>query len=150
MKVKSLSCVQLFETPWTAAYQASPSMGFSRLEYWSGVPLPSPDDNPGPHLSLLTHCRCLSPCCVLLRKPPGFHRLPWWPVVKNTPAMRRCRFSPWAGKSPCRRKWQPTPVFLPGKFHGQKSLVAYSPWGHKRIRQDLVTKQQLDFTFSFQ
>ena len=42
MKVKSLSRVRLFETPWTAAYQAPPSMGFSRQEYWSGVPLPSP------------------------------------------------------------------------------------------------------------
>ena len=42
MKVKSLSCVQLSATPWTAAYQVPPSMGFSRQEYWSGVPLPSP------------------------------------------------------------------------------------------------------------
>ena len=42
MKVKSLSRVQLLATPWTAAYQAPPSMGFSRQEYWSGVPLPSP------------------------------------------------------------------------------------------------------------
>ena len=42
VKVKSLSCVQLFTTPWTAAHQAPPSMGFSRQEYWSGVPLPSP------------------------------------------------------------------------------------------------------------
>ena len=41
MKVKSLSRVRLLATPWTAAYQASPSMGFSRQEYWSGVPLPS-------------------------------------------------------------------------------------------------------------
>ena len=42
VKVKSLSRVRLSATPWTAAYQASPSMGFSRQEYWSGVPLPSP------------------------------------------------------------------------------------------------------------
>ena len=42
MKVKSLSRVRLFETPWSAAYHAPPSMGFSRQEYWSGVPLPSP------------------------------------------------------------------------------------------------------------
>ena len=42
VKVKSLSCVWLLVTPWTAAYQAPPSMGFSRQEYWSGVPLPSP------------------------------------------------------------------------------------------------------------
>ena len=41
-KVKSLSCIGLFMTPWTVAYQAPPSMGFSRQEYWSGVPLPSP------------------------------------------------------------------------------------------------------------
>ena len=42
VKVKSLSRVRLFETPWTAAHQAPPSMGFSRQQYWSGVPLPSP------------------------------------------------------------------------------------------------------------
>ena len=42
VKVKSLSHAQLLATPWTAAYQASPSMGFSRHEYWSGMPLPSP------------------------------------------------------------------------------------------------------------
>ena len=42
VKVKSLSRVRFFTTPWTAAHQASPSMGFSRQEYWSGVPLPSP------------------------------------------------------------------------------------------------------------
>ena len=40
--VKSLSRVQLFSTPWTVAYQASASMGFSRQEYWSGLPFPSP------------------------------------------------------------------------------------------------------------
>ena len=42
MKVKSLSCVWLLATPWTAAHQAPPCMGFSRQEYWSGEPLPSP------------------------------------------------------------------------------------------------------------
>ena len=41
-KVKSLSCVQLFATPWTAAHQAPPSMTFPRQEYWSGLPFPSP------------------------------------------------------------------------------------------------------------
>ena len=44
VKVKSLSHVQLFATPWTVAYKAPPSMGFSRQEYWSGVPLPSPEN----------------------------------------------------------------------------------------------------------
>ena len=48
VKVKSLSRVQLFATPWTVAYQASPSMGFSRQEYWSGLSFPSPGDLPDP------------------------------------------------------------------------------------------------------
>ena len=46
--MKLLSRVQLFATPWTVAYQASLSMGFSRQEYWSGLPLPSPGDVPDP------------------------------------------------------------------------------------------------------
>ena len=46
--VKSLSRVQLFATPWTVAYQAPPSMGFSRQEYWSGLPFPSPGGLPNP------------------------------------------------------------------------------------------------------
>ena len=48
VKVKSLSHVQLFVTPWTVAHQASPSMGFSRQGYWSGLPFPSPGDLPHP------------------------------------------------------------------------------------------------------
>ena len=48
MKVKSLSRVRLFGTPWTVAYQAPPSVGFSRQEYWSGLPFPSPGDLPNP------------------------------------------------------------------------------------------------------
>ena len=48
VKVKSLSRVQLFATPWTAAYQAPPSMGFSRQECWSGLPFPSPGGLPNP------------------------------------------------------------------------------------------------------
>ena len=48
VKVKSLSRVQLFVTPWTVAYQAPPSMGFSRQECWSGLPFPSPGDLPNP------------------------------------------------------------------------------------------------------
>ena len=46
---------------------------------------------------------------------------------------RRPGFDPWFGKILWRRKWQPIPVFLPGKFHGQRSLVGYSPWGRKEL-----------------
>ena len=56
-EVKSLSHVQLFATPWTVAYQASLSMGFSRQEYWSGLPFPSPGDLPDPGIKpSLRHC----------------------------------------------------------------------------------------------
>ena len=48
VKVKLLSCVRLFVTSWPVAYQASRSMGFSRQEYWSGLPFPSPGDLPNP------------------------------------------------------------------------------------------------------
>ena len=54
--------------------------------------------------------------------------------------MQGHRFNPWVSKIPWRRKLQPTPVFLPGKSHGQRSPAGYSPLGHKRIRHDLVTK----------
>ena len=47
---------------------------------------------------------------------------------------------PWLGKIPWRRKWQPTPVFLPGKSCGQRSLAGYSPRGHKRVGHDLATR----------
>ena len=70
MKMKLLSRVRLFETPWTVAYKTPPSMGFSRQEYWSGLPFPSLGDllNPGiehesPELKadyifgLQNHCR---------------------------------------------------------------------------------------------
>ena len=46
---------------------------------------------------------------------------------------------PWVGKIPWRRKWQPTPVLLPGKSHGQRSLLGYSPWGSQRVGHDWLT-----------
>ena len=55
---------------------------------------------------------------------------------------RRPGFNPWVGKIPWRRKWQPTPVFLPGESHGHGSLVGYTPWGCKRVGHNLATKQQ--------
>ena len=58
---------------------------------------------------------------------------------------RRCRrrgFHPWVGKIPWRRKWQSTPIFLPGKSHGQRNLVGSSPWDLKRVGHDWVTKKE--------
>ena len=49
---------------------------------------------------------------------------------------RKCKFNPWVRKIPWKRKWKPTPVFLPGKPQGQRSLVGSSPWGHQRVRHN--------------
>ena len=58
-------------------------------------------------------------------------------VIKNLPAVRRSGFNSWVRKIPWRRKWQPTPVFLPGKSHGQRSLAGYRPWDCKTHRTQL-------------
>ena len=64
-------------------------------------------------------------------------------MVKNPPASsgdpKSHKFDPWVGKIPWSRKWQPTPVFLPGESHGQRSLVGCSPWG-LRVGHDWVTE----------
>ena len=58
--------------------------------------------------------------------------LPCWLSGKESACQcKRQEFDPWVRKIPCRRKWQATPVFLPGEFHGHRSLAGYSPWGHK-------------------
>ena len=56
---------------------------------------------------------------------------PFGLAVKTLPAMQEVGFNFWVEKIPQRRAWQPTPVFLPGESHAQRSLVGYSPWGHK-------------------
>ena len=66
--MKSLSLVQLFETPRTVAYQAPPSMGFSRQEYWSELPFPSPQDLPGPGIKLRSPALQAD---TLTSEPPG-------------------------------------------------------------------------------
>ena len=67
------------------------------------------------------------------RKLRGF---PSGSVVKNLPvirSLRKCRFDPWVRKIPLKRAQQPTPVFLPGEFRGQRNLVGYSLWGPKQL-----------------
>ena len=70
--------------------------------------------------------------------------LPRWCSGKESAChCRRCkrhRFHPWAGNVSQRREWQNTPVFLPGEFHGQRSLVGYSSWGHKESDTTKVTQ----------
>ena len=73
---------------------------------------------------------------------------PPWCCSGKEPACR-CRrrvLDPWVGKIPWSRKWQPTAVFLPGKSHGQRSLVAYSPQGHK---ESDTTEQHFHFHLDY-
>ena len=65
-------------------------------------------------------------------------------MVKNCLKWRRCGFDPWIREIPWRRAWRPTPVFLPGESHGQRSLVGYSPV--TKSQHDLATKQQQEVT----
>ena len=77
--MKSLSRVQLFGTPWTVAYQAPPSMGFSRQEYWSGLPFSSPGDLPDPGIKLGSPAFQTD---TLTSEPPGKPNK-WWYSAPN-------------------------------------------------------------------
>ena len=97
VKVKSLSRARLFVTPWIVAYQAPQSMGFSRQEYWSGLPFPSPGDLPDPGI------KPGSPALragTLPSEPPGKANDPSSPVhtdghytdsfLKDLPILKAC------------------------------------------------------------
>ena len=75
--------------------------------------------------------------------PSGFPR--WFSGKESTCRYRRHEFDPWVRKIPWRRKWQPTPVFLTGKSHGQRSLVGYSPCSYK---ESDTTEQLSQHTFA--
>ena len=86
--VKSLSRVRLFATPWTVAYQASPSMGFSRQECWSGLPFPSPGDLPDPGIKRGSPALQAD---ALTSAPPGIG-IPHFPVLHFVALCRYCIF----------------------------------------------------------
>ena len=137
-------------------------MGFSRQEYWSGLPWPPPGDLPNPgiepkshssleladrffntsntwevqissyrYLYLSIYLSIIYLCFIYMCGLPEC-----FSGKEFTCQCRRCGFGPWVGKISWRRKWQPTPVFLPGKSPKQRSLVGYSPWGLQRVRHD--------------
>ena len=100
-------------------------------------------------------CQCFS---YLPFSPKGTHKwkkklmcgdiilwlegFPWYLSGKESAChWKRHIFYLWSGKITWRMKWQPTPVFLPGKLHGQGSLVGYSRWGWQKSRHDLAAKK---------
>ena len=115
----------------------------SRQEYQRGLSFTPPGDLPNPGIEPgLLHCRQI---LLLLGSPPDpihIFRLPWLVSDKESACSsgdhlqcKRHWFYPQVRKIPLRRKWQPTPVFLPGKSRGQRSLGGYSPWGRKSQTQ---------------
>ena len=130
-------------------------MGFSRQEYWSGLPFPSPGDLPNPGLEpglpgsrsrtreVLVFARFSSSPSLGLSCSYDFELADSFPggssgkrkKKKNTCQCRRCKRHRFhhsrVRKIPWRRAWQPTPVFLPGESHGQRSLAGYSPGSHR-------------------
>ena len=98
MHAQSLNRVWRFATQWTVVCQAPLSVGFSRPDYWGGLPFPPPGDLPDQDRWIF-FCH--------------------WATKKGYPTVY------------IHLIWQPTAIFLPGKFRGQRSLVGDSPWSHK-------------------
>ena len=123
--VQSLSCVRLFcDTMDYRCHQAPLFMEFSRQEYWNGLPFASPGDLPDPRIE---------PASPALTG--GFftaepHQKPLSCLIQET---QERRVHPWVRKISFSRKWHLTPIFLPRKFHRQRSLVGQSPGGCKEL-----------------
>ena len=119
-------------TLWTVARQAPQSVEFSRQEYWSGEAFiklwPSLE-------SRMWHLPFVGGFSFPGVSDGKIICLQFW----------RPGFSSWVGKIPWGRKWQPTPVFLPGDSHGRRNLIGYSPWGCKESE----TTERLCFSFTF-
>ena len=109
--------------PWAIAHQAPLSMEVSRQEYWSGLQFHSPGDLPDPGI------KPASPV--------------WTGGFFTTESFEKSLYSGWSSLIKQRRRWHPTPVLLPGKSHGWRSLVGCSPWD----REESDTAERLHFHF---
>ena len=118
------SLVQLFVTLRTVAHQAPLSVEFSREGYWSRLPYPTPGGRtlPDPGIEPATP---VSPALQMDSLPLSHWGSPSYIYIYIylCLSLLQC-FDPWLAKIIWRRKWQPTPGFLPGKFHGYRSLAA--------------------------
>ena len=130
---------------WLFLNPAGPLEGLAPKECNLGAGGGGGNDLAGSPFSALLEARFQSSrlCPSLALKAPTF---PSWASlvaqkVKHLPAMRETWVRSLGQKIPWRRKWQPTPVLLPGKFHGPRSLVGYSPWDHKE--SDTTERLQL-------
>ena len=138
-EVKSLSRVRLFATPWTVAHQAPPSMGFSRQEYWSGLPFPSPGDLPNPGIEPRSPTLQAD---ALTSEPPGktkdkgtkvkvkvkllsrvrLFETPWTVAHQAPPSMGFSKQEYWSGLPFPSPGNLPDPVSNPGLPHSRQTL----------------------------
>ena len=125
------SHVWLFVTPWTVVLQAPLSMGFSRQEYWSGLLFPSSGDLLNPGIELV----CLMSPALAGRffTTSATWEAPAGSAVKNPPANVGETALTREWRSPWRKKWQPTPVFLPRKYHRQRTWWAIAHRATKEL-----------------
>ena len=139
--MKSLSHVQLFATPWTVAHQAPLSMGFSRQEYWSGLPFPSPGDLPNPGIK--PRCPSLQ-ADALTSEPPGK------PLIilvsryiigasqvaqrlKHLPAMRETWVQSLCWEDPLEKEMVTHSSILAWRISCTEEPGSLSPWGLKEL-----------------
>ena len=123
------SCASLFSLPkWIPIGPTYIAHSCIRRSRWGQMlPCPLGVCHPG-QIGLEMNLTSVSSCSLL----PAVLGFPGGSAVKQSACQcRRHEFDPWVRKIPWRRKWQPTPTFLPGNIHGQSSLVGYSPWGRK-------------------
>ena len=135
VKVKSLSHVWLLATPWTAAHQAPPSMGFSRQEYWSGLPLPSPNARPTCGQNYEPRFFFVFSVFLIFSPPFSYLGFPGGSIGKGTAWMQEIGVQALGQEDAWRRKWQSTPVLLPGESHAQRTWWA-TVMRSLRVRHD--------------
>ena len=152
------SHVQLFTTPWTVAHQAPLTMGLSSQEHWSGLPCPPPGDLPNPGMkatSLMSPAlagQFFTTSTTWGEKAMAPHsstlawKRPWTEEPGRLQSMGSLRVGhDWATSlslftfTHWRRRWQPTPVFLPGESQGRGSLVGCHLWGRTESDTSEVT-----------
>ena len=120
------------------------AMGFPRQEFWSGLPCPSPGDLPN------TGIKPRSPELAgrfFTTEPPGKPTLHYSPCYRPWGHKESTRLRDFTSLTSSlhslyhwRRKWQPTPVFLPGESHGQRSLAGHGPWSRRELDMTEVTE----------
>ena len=130
----SLSHVWLFVTPWTVAYQAPQYMVFPRQEYWSGLPFPSPMHKS--ESEAVQSCLTLSNPMDCSLPGSSVHGISQARVLEWGATAFSINRHEWL-TIPWRREWQPTLVFLPGEFHGQRGVWSATVHGITKSRTRL-------------